>query len=74
MNKLLAALVSLAFAGTVLAQAQPAAQATPGTDAPKAETPAAEKAPAKTTAKKSAKKKSTKAKSKAPAKTEEKKS
>jgi len=74
MNKLLAALISFAFAGAVLAQTQPAAQATPGTDAPKAEAPAADKASSKNTAKKTTKKKSSKAKSKAPAKTEEKKS
>jgi hypothetical protein len=74
MTKLLAALVSLAFAGTVLAQNQPA-PTTPSTpDAPKAESPAADKPAAKSTPKKSAKKKSSKAKSKAPAKSEEKKS
>jgi hypothetical protein len=74
MTKLLAALVSLAFAGTVLAQTQPAPTTPPSTDAPKAESPAADKPAAKSTPKKSAKKKSAKSKAKAPAKSEEKKS
>jgi hypothetical protein len=77
MSKLLAALVSIAFAGAVLAQTQPApTQPAPAADAPKAEaqSPAAGKATAKATAKKSAKKRTTKAKPKAAAKTEDKKS
>jgi len=70
MNKLLAALVSFAFAGTVLAQNSPAPAQAP-TDTPKAEAPT-DKAPAKTTAKKATKKKGTsgKAKSKAAPKTD----
>jgi hypothetical protein len=65
MNKILAALLSFAFAGAVLMQTPPAAAA----DAPKADTPKAEKAPAQ----KPANKKSSKAKPKASTKTEEKK-
>jgi uncharacterized protein YdeI (BOF family) len=71
MKQLLAVLLTLAFAGNVLAQTQPGVQQTQATDAPKAEGTA----PAKTTHhKKSSKSKSTKTKHKAPATTEEKKS
>jgi hypothetical protein len=73
MNKLLAGLLSLAFAGAVLAQTQPAAPA-PAPEAPKAaaEAPKADMA-AKTPAKKSVKKKMVK-KHKSATKTQEKKS
>ena len=64
MKQLLAALVSLAFAGTVLAQGQPGIQVAQGTDAPKAEGKSANKGATKGTSHKSSKKKSSKSKSK----------
>lgn len=68
MKQLFAALLSLAFAGTVLAQGQPRIQVAQGTDAPKAEGKSAYKGASKTSSKKSSKKKGTKGKSKSAAK------
>jgi hypothetical protein len=68
MKQLLAVLLPLAFAGTVLAQTQPGTQAQ-GTDAPKAEG----SAPAKSTHHKKSSKKKTSKTHKAPAPAEEKK-
>jgi len=69
MKQLLAVLLTLAFAGNVLAQTQRGAQAAQGTDAPKAEG----SAPAKSTHHKKSSKKKTSKTHKAPAPAEEKK-
>ena len=68
MKQLLAALLSVAFAGTVLAQGQPGIRLAQGTDAPKAEGKSADKGATKTSSKKSSKKKGSKGKSKSSAK------
>jgi hypothetical protein len=68
MKKLLASVLSLAFAGTVLAQGQTGIQVAQNTDAPKAESKSAHKGATKTSSKKSSKKKGSKGKSKSAAK------
>ena len=75
MKQLLAALFSLAFAGTVFAQTQSGIQIAQATDTPKADANSADKGTAKSSSKKSSKKKHSKSKSKSSAKsTDEKKS
>jgi uncharacterized protein YdeI (BOF family) len=64
MKQLLAALLSVAFAGAVLAQSQSGLQIAQATDTPKADANSHDKGATKSSSKKSSKKKHSKSKSK----------